>query len=59
MNYKIGKRMLQAAFGPPVDGGHMPEESRVREMADKLAGMNHAKWLENRRITIGKEGGDI
>ena len=59
MNYKIGERILQAAFGPPVDGGHMPEESRVREMADKLAGMNHAKWLENRRITIRKEGGDM
>lgn len=57
MNYKIGERMLQAAFGPPVDGGHMPEEKRVRKMADKLAGMNHAKWLENRRITIQKEKG--
>jgi alpha-galactosidase/6-phospho-beta-glucosidase family protein len=45
------KAMLQAAFGPPAYG--------VDEMAAELAGMNHAKWLEARRLSAREGGHDM
>ena len=45
------KAMLQAAFGPPA--------YEVDEMAAALAGMNHAKWLEARRLDARERGRDM
>jgi hypothetical protein len=50
--------MLQTAFGPRSYGGQMSgkDQTRVQVMAEKLAAINHAVWLKNRRIEMKQKG---